>query len=109
MAKAHRGYSGQRTFPGDSGPSGEAFGRGPELADYEQPTVVLRRGAGELLSDPRDAIDLGGRSDPEDRGAAGPNKRQTPLRGGRRRRQRLRDGDAELVRRLLLGPAPDDP
>ena len=53
--------------------------------------------------------ELGGGSDPEDRRASGPNERQAPLGGDRWRRQRLGDGDAELVRLLLLRPAPDDP
>jgi hypothetical protein len=70
--------------------------------------VLLRWAAAELLGDSCNRRDIRARADPQDRGPARPDERQAPLGRDGRRRQRLRNRDAETVDFLLLGPAPDD-
>src|SRR5206468_10217966 len=65
--------------------------------------------AAELPGHARDRLPVDARTGEQDRRAAWDDERQTPFRGHRRRSQRLRDGDAVNVHRLLLGAAADDP
>src|SRR5262245_4246406 len=80
----------------------------PDLANHGEPGRRGLDAAGDSLRPRGDPLALGRRSDPEHDGPALAHERQAPLGGGRRVCERLRDGDAVRLGRLLLGATPDD-
>ena len=87
---------------------GKPGGVGPVLRIASRPCGDSSSVAAEPLRDARDALRLGRLADPEDDEAALADEREAPLGRGRRVGERLRDRDAERLRLLLLGAAPDD-
>ena len=62
----------------------------------------------EVFRDARDPSRIGARPDPEHGCAALTHEGQAPFRRNRRRRQRLRDGNAETIGLMLLGTTLQD-
>src|SRR5512133_200955 len=101
-------YSSQRTFLGHPRAARKARRRRAELANHEQAVALFRWSSAEQLRDLRDAFELCARANPENRRSSRSNECQAPLGRNWRGRERLGDGDAELVRLLLLCATPDD-